>query len=859
RQSFKGDVLRVTLPLSLQRLTQDFCQHEGLTFFMVLFSAFLTLLNRYSGQADLSVGSGIANRRRPETEQLIGMLLNTVTLRVNLDEVSSFRELIRQVQRIAIEAYANQDLPFGKIVEAIQPERTLSHSPLYQVAFSFHDSPLSPIHLPGLHIDIQEGQSNKSAKMDLNVVVIARAEQQRARAAKNDAETIFIWEYNTALFERSTIERMVKHYEILLEYALLHPDVSLTTLPLLTAEERQRQLYTWNATQAAFPDEVCIHTLVERQARRVPDQVALRFEQQCLTYRELNERSNRLAHYLHRQGVETGVFVGLCMERSLEMFVALLAILKTGGVYIPLDPNYPAERFTYLLLDAKPLLVLTQERLRARIPEGLTSLLALEQLESALPAEATTDLPEAVAADDLAYIIYTSGSTGQPHGVMIEHRGVCNMLMASLERFAITSADRILQLSSLSFDASVLETFMALSAGATLCVAPSRAIGSGEDLSAYILQDAITVIAATPSTLDTLQPWDYPAWRCVIVGGDKCSIPTMQRWSQGRDFYNAYAPTEATVYALLYKKAPADESTLPVGLPIQNMQAYLLDAHQQPVPVGVVGEIYLGGTGLARGYLGQPTITAERFVPHPFSAEPGALLYRTGDLARYRKDGMLEFVRRADHQVKLRGIRIELGEIEAVLSQIDGVHEVIVLVREDMPGTQRLCAYIVSEPANQLTASVIQASAQARLPIYMVPSAYIFLPTLPLDVHGKVDRKRLPGPEQQGGEETVYEAPRNETERALCTIWSQVLEREQVGIRENFFAIGGHSLLAAQVVSRIRSTLAVELPLRALFEHSTIADLALALVQQQAQQVNEELLAELLGEFGEQGVPDPAN
>jgi amino acid adenylation domain-containing protein len=853
RQSFKGSVVRVTLPLSLQRLAQDFCQREKQTFFMVLFSAFLTLLYRYTGQTDLCIGSGVANRRYMETEQLIGMLINTVTLRANLSNVSSFRELTQQVQRVAIEAYANQDLPLGKIVEAVQPERTLAHSPLYQVAFSFHDSPHFPPRLPGLQVEIQEGLSNESAKMDLSVIAIPRAEQQIARAAKNDAETIFLWEYNTALFERSTIERMVKHYESILEQALLHLDVPLASLALLTAEERQRQVHDWNTTRTPFLDQVCLHTLVEQQAQLTPEQIALSFGTQRLTYRELNERSNRLAHYLGRLGVEPEVFVGLCMERSIELFVALLAILKAGGVYIPLDPNYPRERFTYLLTDSSPLLVLTQEHLRTRLPEDQAPLLAIEQLEPTLAQETAANPDRPVRAENLAYAIYTSGSTGQPHGVLIEHRGVCNMLLDSLKRFAITPADRILQLASMSFDASVLETFLALCSGATLSIAPPHVVGSGENLSAYLLQEKITVIAATPSTLDSLQPGDYPAWRCMIVGGDKCSLPTMKRWSHGRDFYNAYAPTESTVYALIHKKMASEESALPIGHPIQNMQAYVLDEQLNPVPIGVVGEIYLGGVGLARGYFHQPAITAERFVPHPFSTEPGARLYRTGDLARYRGDGSLEFMRRADNQVKLRGIRIELGEIESTLSQMDGIHEVMTIVREDKPGNQQLCAYILSEQACQLTVSQVRSYAQARLPIYMVPSVYVFLSAFPLDVHGKIDRKRLPAPEKGESDIVPYEAPRNETERTLCEIWSQVLELDRVGTQQNFFSSGGHSLLAAQVVARIRSSLGVNLPLRSLFEHPTIDELALAIVQQQAQLVDEALLAELLEEFEDEG------
>ncbi|HLZ58497.1 MAG TPA: amino acid adenylation domain-containing protein [Ktedonosporobacter sp.] len=853
RQSFRGNVVRAILPLPLQYLALDFCQHEKQTFFMVLFSAFLMLIYRYTGQTDLCVGTGVANRRHSEIEQLIGMLINTVALRANLADAFSFRELTKQVQGIAIEAYANQDLPFGKVVEAIQPERTLTHSPLYQIAFSFHDSPLSPPRLPGLNIDIQEGLSNESAKMDLSVIAIPRVEQQIARTIKNDAETIFLWEYNTDLFERATIDRMIKHYESLLEQALLHPEAPLASLSLLSREERQRQLYDWNATQASFPDEICVHTLVEQQTQRTPEQVALAFGQQRLTYRELNERANRLAHYLRRLGVGQEVFVGLCMERSFELFIALLAILKAGGVYIPLDPNYPLERFTYLLADSSPLLVLIQEHLRARLPVGQASLLSIEQLRPMLVKETVANPIGQVTAENLAYVIYTSGSTGQPRGVLIEHRGICNMILASIERFTITPTDRILQLASMSFDASVFETFMALCSGATLSIAPSHAVGSGEDLSAYLLQEEITVVAATPSTLDSLQSGDYPSWRCVIVGGDKCSLPTMRRWSQGRDFYNAYAPTEATVYAVMHRKTSHEESALPVGLPIQNMQAYVLDEQQNPVPIGVVGEIYLGGVGLARGYFRQPEITSERFVPHPFSREPGARLYRTGDLARYRENGTLEFVRRVDNQVKLRGIRIELGEIETILSQMDGIREILALVREDKPGNQQLCAYVVSEQANQLTSSEVRAHAQTKLPIYMVPSAYIFLSAFPLDVHGKVDRKRLPPPGQYEPDVVPYEAPCNETERILCEIWSQVLDLDQVGTRQNFFAIGGHSLLATQVVSRIRSSLEVNLTLRALFEHPTVAELALAIVQQQAQLVNEALLAELLEEFGEDG------
>jgi amino acid adenylation domain-containing protein len=617
---------------------------------------------------------------------------------------------------------------------------------------------------------------------------------------------------------------------------------------LLSDEEQRRLVVELNETAAPFSAEKCVHELFEEQVERAPDAIAVSPVspgKEELSYRELNRRANKLARYLRGMGIGPEVFVGIFMDRSIEMLVGLLAVLKSGAAYLPLDPQYPLERVRFMIEDSQARVVLTQHSLLDRLPDAATQTICLDADCSTFSNESSENLDALALPDNLAYVIYTSGSTGQPKGVLVAHRGVTNMIEASCKLFGVNSNSRILQGASLSFDASVLEIFMALLGGATLCLMDQGA--SGIELAQLLSDHAITTIAITPSLLDTIPEGEFPELQTIIVGGEACSTGTAARWSRGRRLFNAYAPTEATVYATAMRYVENDGRTPRLGRPIANIQIYLLDPHLQPVPIGIPGEIHVGGAGLARGYLNQPALTAERFIPDPFSRIPGARLYKTGDLARFLNDAELEFVGRIDQQVKVRGFRIELGEIETVLGRHPGVREAVVVAREDAPGGKRLIAYVVANEDLPPAISEMRDYLKRTVPEYMVPSAFVMLEALPLTATGKVDRNALPEPGQVRPElAPVYLAPRTAVEEVLCGVFSEVLKVEPVGVRDSFFELGGHSLLATQVSSRLRETFQVELSLRKVFEAPTVERLAEAILNDPIERERVEYTAELL-------------
>ncbi|HLK55511.1 MAG TPA: amino acid adenylation domain-containing protein [Chthonomonadaceae bacterium] len=812
-QSYRGARLRQEFSPELTSGLKALCQQEGVTLFMTLLAAFQTLLSRYSGQDDIVVGTPIANRTQAEIEGLIGFFVNTLALRTDLSGDPGFVEVLKRVREVCLGGYAHQDLPFEKLVEEIQPQRSMSHSPLFQVLFSLANAPRVGLDLEGLEVG-RAGSEGVSAKFDLSLVMWETGGKLGGAL-----------EYNTDLFDAERMQRMLGHFQVLLEAIVLNAQQKLSALPLMTAAERHQVLTEWNSTEVAYPRQRCIHELFEAQVERAPEAIAVEFEGASLTYRALNQRANQLAHYLQKLGVGPEMLVGVFMERSLEMVVTLLGILKAGGAYVPLDSNYPQERIAFMLEDSRTPILLTQQHLKARLGDQKARILCVNT-EGTYASESVANPQRAVLADNLAYVIYTSGSTGRPKGVEVSHSNLLNLVHWHVRTYNLGTADRTTQVARSAFDASVWEIWPSLAVGASLYIANEETTLSSQELLGWLAQHEATVcflptplaemVLADPGCVDL-------HLRALLTGGDRLhpiAQPTLPF-----ELINHYGPTESTVVATAGRVALNETEGAPsIGRPISNTQVYLLDAGMSPVAVGVSGELYIGGESLARGYLNRPELTAERFVPNPFSSVPGARLYRTGDLCRYLRDGNIEFVGRADDQVKIRGFRIELGEIESVLSQHPAIREAAVLAREDTPGGKRLVAYVVSRDGTA-SVGVLRAHLADKLPGYMVPSMFVYLEALPLSPNGKIDRKALPAPEAQDVEE-AYVAPRTPHEEGLAEIWSEILHLERVGIHDSFFDLGGHSLLATQVILRIRTTFEVELPLRALFETPTVAGLA---------------------------------
>ncbi|MEH1824947.1 MAG: non-ribosomal peptide synthase/polyketide synthase [Nostoc sp.] len=841
-QTFAGAHQEFALSLELtQKLTQ-LSQQQGVTLFMTLLAAYDTLLYRYTGQADILVGTPIANRNRSEIEGLIGFFVNTLVMRTDLSENPSFCELLTRVREMAVSAYAHQDLPFEMLVEALQPERNLSHTPLFQVAFMIQNAPMSQVELTGLTISDLPIE-NVTAKFDLTLAM-----------GNTDTGLVGVWEYNTDLFDAGTIERMAGHFVTMLESIVVDPQQRISQLPILTEVEQQKLLIEWNDTQVDYPQDKCIHQLFEEQVQHTPDAVAVVFENEQLTYGDLNCRANQLAHYLQSLGVGADALVGICVERSLEMIVGLLAILKAGAAYVPLDPEYPQERLQYILDDAQVQVLLAQKRVLDRLPPNQAQLVCFDEVWEKIVQNNQDNPTSGVTAFHLANLIYTSGSTGKPKGVMVEHTGLVNLAQAQIQTFDLDSDSRVLQFASFNFDASIWEIILALASGAALYLGKKDSLLPGTPLIERLRDYCITHVTLPPSVLAVLPTVELPALQTIIVGGEACSAELIKQWSVGRNFFNAYGPTEASVCTTIAKCTDGDRK-ISIGRPIANAQTYILDSHLQPVPIGVPGELHIGGAGLARGYFNRPELTQEKFIPNPFGGSRGAgeqgkkiaqsplplipspqspipnsRLYKTGDLVRYLPDGNIEYLGRIDNQVKIRGFRIELGEIEAVLNQNVDVQTSCVIAREDNPGEKRLVAYVVPQTEVIPTTSELRQFLKAKLPDHIVPNAFVILEALPLTPNGKVDRRALPAPELHNQLTDNFVVPRNPTEQTLALIWAQVLKLEQVGIYDNFFELGGHSLLATQVISRLQEAFGISLPLRYLFESPTVAQLGEAIL-----------------------------
>jgi len=839
---------RFTLSETATRGLKKLGQKEGATLFMTLLAAFQVLLARYSEQDDIGVGTDVANRNRPETKNLIGFFVNQLVLRTNLSGNPSFRELLRRVCKMALEAYLYQDLPFEKLVEDLAPKRNLPHSPFFRVKTTLQHKPKVRFELQGLQISVLEYKP-EIAKIDLELIF---------RESRDELEVDI--EYSADLFHAERIKRLAGHMQTLLQYTALSPDQKIWEMDLLTSAEREQALIGWNRTVKEYPLDQCLPQLFKAQVEARPEAIALVYEKQELSYLELNQRANQLAHYLRARGAGPELLVGVYVERSIDMVVGLLGILKAGAGYVSLDVNSPKRRLEFMLQDSGVRTVLTQERLRPALPSRAAEVICLDRDWDEIRRWSSEEIDSEVRAENVAYAIYTSGSTGYPKGVLGLHRGVVNRCHWMWETYPFEEGEICCQKTSLGFVDSVWEIFGPLLHGTPSVIIPDSVIKDVRELVETLKENRITRLVLVPSLLsillehcgNQLARTDIKLW---ISSGEKLESTLIRRFAeimpQGR-LLNLYGSSEVSADVSWEEPIQAVNTgrEASIGRPIVNNHLYILDRCLQPKPVGVWGELYVGGEGLGRGYLQRPDLTAERFIPHPFSGAPGQRLYRTGDLARYQTDGCLDFLGRIDHQVKIRGYRIELGEIEAGLMEQEGIRAAAAVVREDERQGKQIVGYVVLEKRASLKPDEVKRLLKEKLPAYMVPAVILELEQFPLTSSGKVDRRALPRPSQDGLDiERNFVAPRTSLEETLALIWSEALGVRPVGVNNNFFDLGGHSLLATQIMSRVREACYVDIPLRRLFEGPTVADLAIAVVQAQAEQISDDELDHLFEEY----------
>jgi amino acid adenylation domain-containing protein len=815
-QSYRGASVPFNIPADVAAELRSLARQEQATLFMVLVGGLSAVLSAYSRQHDILIGTPIANRVRPETEGLIGLFANTLVLRTDVSGDPSFRELVRRLRDVTLQAYAHQDLPFERLVDELQVERSLSHNPLFQVMLAVQHGAFTRCELPGLTLESLNSHTQTS-KFDLTLEV---EETPDALAGQ--------LEYSTDLFDRQTVERLLSHLRNLLAGAAADAERRISQLPLLSSAESERLLVDFNATAAPLPTTQTLPALLDAQADRTPDAVAVVSESGSLTYAELHARANQLAHYLRGLGVGPDVRVAVCLDRSTDLLVGVLGISKAGGAYVPLDPTYPRERLAFMLEDSQVTVLVTQEALLEMLPPTSATVVRIDADWPAIAEQPTQALTTELSPDDLAYVIYTSGSTGKPKGVQVHHRGLVNFLCGMQREIGLQPSDTLAAVTTLSFDIAGLELYLPLSTGARVVVVSRDAI-DGESLRAVLDKHQATIMQATPVSWRLLldADWSPPAGFTGLCGGE--ALPrelASELLARGVRLFNMYGPTETTVWSTMHLVTTADiTSGIPIGKPIQNTSVHVLDALGHPVPIGVPGELFIGGTGVARGYLNRPELTQERFVSDPFSGDPRARVYRTGDLVRFRPDGTLDFLGRLDHQVKVRGFRIELGEIESALAGHADVREAVVVARASAAGDKRLIAYIVpSADDSPPTIGQLHAHLRQSLPEYMLPAAVVVLPELPLTPNGKIDRNALPAPEGRSamGE---YAAPRTPAEATLASIWQDVLGLERVGADDNFFEIGGDSVLSVQIVARARAA-GLQFTPKQLFQAQTVAQLA---------------------------------
>ena len=853
-QKYRGSVESMEISEELQHSLALISRTSQATQYMLFAAAFQILLFKYSRQEDFCIGTAVANRRWAASNDLIGMLVDTVTLRARINQEATIHEHIQQVRETTLEAYAHQDISFDKVVQAVSPQRDLSYNPIFQVTLSFHDSPLECASLGDLALKIEPALSNGSAKFDLNVVMIPAQDESRSSRPR------LSWEYNTDLFDRETVVQMAKHYFRILETVALRPHRRLAEISCLDHAEYSQIVGDWNRTEAYLPHH-CFHALFEQQAARTPNAVAVRFEGQELCYSQLNQRANQLAHYLQSRGAHPETLVGIYLERGLDLIIGLLGILKAGAAYVPLDPALPADRMRYMLEDSGASILLTRSAQLTELPAGNAQVLCLDKLWPELAELPTQNVEDKSDPESLAYVIYTSGSTGKPKGGMVQHRGLVNVLVSFQNALNVTESDAVLATTTLSFDIAAVELYLPLLAGGVLVIAGPLQ-NEMQHLAKKAGREHVSVLQGTPTLWNLLatQEWEASAKELkILCGGEALEGTTAERLLQiSKSVWNLYGPTETSICSSIFELGSWSGSIVPIGKPIRNTQMYVLDDNMQPSPPKIVGDLYIGGIGVARGYKNRPDLTAEKFVPDPFAAREGGRLYSTGDLARWRADGVLEFVGRKDYQVKIRGYRIELGEIESALLDHEAVKQAVVVAWKNEHGDKRLVAYLVPAAGKTLSVNALLAMLKGQLPEYMVPSQFVILDSLPQTTNGKIDRKSLPDPEATNAAlEQPYVAPQTVIEKALTQIWATVLHVEGIGIHDNFFLLGGHSLLATQVISRVRKTYQVDLPLRSIFLKPTVAQFAEAVeeaVIRKLETLSEQEAEELLAAAGQGAV-----
>ena len=823
-QSFRGRIEAFAFPQSLSDSLNQLCRSEDTTLFTVLMAAFQTLLYRYSGAEEIIAGTAIGNRNHREIEGLIGCFINTLLFRTSFSGDPSFRELLRRVRQLSLEASANQNVPFEKIVSALHPKRDLSYSPLTQAMLILQNTEINAAAPSGLRIERLSMPERRAVQYDL--VINLRETKDGLRG---------LLEYNTDLFDSSTAKRILKHFETQLHSIGAHPDQRVSALELVTEQERSELLAGFNQTQVEFTEHGLLPNLIERQTELRPEAVALRFAGAHLTYEELNDRANQLAHYFQSLGVRAESRVGVLMSRGVEAVIALLAVLKAGGAYVPLDPSYPRDRLEFMVKDSCPLILLTQQKLAGHLLAAKQAVVCIDSDWPRIACEKTVNLDTDLSPDNLAYVLYTSGSTGMPKGVMVTHRALENFLLAMSGELEMRSDDILAAVTTLAFDIAGLELYLPLIVGASVGLVSRETTNDARLLREEIVNLDATALQGTPTTWRMLLEAGLepaPSFKCFCGGEAMPGDLKEALLATGAKVWNLYGPTETTIWSTL--KRLTSDCPPALGRPIANTQVYVLDGALQPLPVGVAGELYIGGVGLARGYLNQPALTAERFIPDPFKGEPGARLYKTGDLVRYLSNGDLDYQGRVDFQVKIRGFRIELAEIETALTRHPWVRQAVVAARQNPSGEKGLVAYVVREPESQDAAGNLQFNvAELRefllrsLPAYMIPQTFEVLAALPETQNGKIDRNLLPAPKFLPlDERRPFVSPRTQTEQQLTNIWSDLLGIDKISVDDDFFELGGDSLQMQRMIARVMQTFEQTVPVRAVFLNPSVSHIA---------------------------------
>ena len=839
-QSYRGALREFTLRPELVRPLAELARSERATLFMVLLAAFNTLLHRYTGVEDIVVGTPVSGRRHEEIAKLIGFFSNTLALRTDLTGDPTFTELVARVKATSIQAQIHHELPFERLVEALNPERTESHSPVFQVLFGFDVVAEDQPTIDGHAVEQLPVPGWQSARFDLSIVV----------REHSDGSLHGRIEYATDLFDQTTIDRLIGHFTTLLGAVAANPAQRLSELPILTAPERQQVLVDWNATSRPY-DRRCLHELFAEQAARTPQAIAVVSEEDRISYGELDRRTNQLARELARLGVRPGMLVGICVERSAQLVVAMLGVLKSGAAYVPIEPTYPPQRQEFMLADAQAPVLITEERLLGTADPRGTTVVCIDRDLDLISAQSGDPLDVDSDPSQLAYVIYTSGSTGQPKGVEVTHGSVANLIAYMRRLPGLAEDDVVANLTTPAFDLSVPDWYLPLTTGARLLIIPREATLDGVALGDWLARAGVSFMQATPTSLQLLVDagWKGSSGLKIVAGGEALppALADALR-ARGSSLWHMYGPTETTVWSSVLQLDRA-HAPLPLGGPIANTSFYVLDTNRRPVPIGVSGELYIGGDGLARGYRNRPELTAEKFVEDPFADAPGRL-YRTGDLVRWRPNGTLEFHGRIDQQVKLRGFRIELGEIEAVLNEHPHVGAAVAVVREDVPGQPRLVAYIVATADVQaLEVPALRRLLKSKLPPFMIPSTFLVLDSLPVTPNGKLDRGALPAPDgARPDTKREFVAPEGPVQETLASIWRAVLGLQSIGIDDDFFELGGHSMLVVKMLGRLQDALGIEFFVGDVFEHSTIRELADSVTAQMLGDASDEELAGLLAE-----------